>query len=231
MWTLALALASQDPDPPPPFATPAPAFTTEVAPTPAPVASAPPDAERPPTARPLPPPPPDELLKSHTYVHFSPLTVGVTPIADAATFAYAWGIGVGRFFATRKRFAAAIGGFAEHMVVAYSLEAGSIDAQNSLRLGPELRLGTRSKRIFAYGVGRIGVDMLFNYEDYEYDPDTGLSNVTKHHAVYPWLVGSIGGGVQGFIGRHFIVGGEPTLELGGEAYVLVRVRLILGVRF
>ncbi len=216
---------------PPPVAESAapPPVADTTAPPPAP-ASAPLDDERPPPARP--PPAPDELLKPHTFVHFSPATVGVTPIADASVFAYAWGIGVGRFLTAGKRFAATVGGFAEHMVIAASgYDTDRVYAQSSLRLGPELRLGTRSKRIFAYGVGRLGVDMNFNYDEYDLDPETGNTIPGKHYPVYPWVIGSLGGGVQGFIGRHFIIGGEPTVELGGEAYFLVRLRLILGVRF
>ncbi len=220
---------STAPSPPVADTAPPPPVADTTAPAPPP-ASAPLDDERPQPARP--PPPPDELLKPHTFVHFSPLTVGVTPIADASVFAYAWGIGVGRFLTAGKRFAATVGGFAEHMVIAASgYDSATVYAQSSLRLGPELRLGTRSKRIFAYGVGRLGVDLNFNYDEYNYDPNTGDTLPGKHYPVYPWVIGSLGGGVQGFIGRHFIIGGEPTVELGGEAYFLVRLRLILGVRF
>ena len=169
----------------------------------------------------------------HNYVHLSPGLLGFTPVADAGAVAYAWGLAAGHTFTAGRRFAAGVGAFAEHMVVNFvggdCADCGS-EIRQAVRLGPEVRLGRRARRVFGYFVGRIGAELSILYELRDYD-DTYMHYTTKYYPVYPWLFGSVGGGAQGLLGRRFLLGGESTVDIGGDAWFLLRFRLILGVRF
>lgn len=188
---------------------------------------------RPPAPETPPPPPPDGLLVSGNYLHISPGIVGFTPIADAGAIAYVWGIAGGRYFTAGRRFAAALGGFGEHSIVRYlpgeCSEECSASNQHGMRLGAELRLGARWRRVFVYGVGRMGAELSFDYDLIDYD-EAGYQT-SEHRGVYPWFVGSAGAGAQGLIGKRFLIGGENSFDIGGDAFFLVRLRLIVGVRF
>lgn len=181
-----------------------------------------------------PAPPPDGLLVAGNYLHISPGIVGIRPIADASAVAYVWGIAGGHYFVAGKRFAAALGGFAEHVIVTFM--GGECVAEcdpspsHGLRLGPELRLGARWRRLFVYGVGRMGAELSFDYDLIDYDDETGQQTY-EHRKIYPWFMGSVGAGAQGLIGKRFLIGGEQSFDIGGDAFFLVRLRLILGVRF
>jgi hypothetical protein len=170
------------------------------------------------------------------YVHVSPGLVGFTPIADAATVAYVWGLAGGRYFTAGKRFAGAAGGFGEHMMLWFLSGEGPGGVgppTHEVRLGAELRLGMRGRRgrVFAYGIGRLGAALTLDYYTYDNDPVTYEPINRRTVSVYPWVMGSAGAGVQGLIGRRLLIGGEQFFDIGGDAFFLARFRLIVGVRF
>lgn len=174
------------------------------------------------------------LLAPGNYVLFSPGGVGFTGIADAATVSFVYGIDAGHYFTAGKRFAAALGGFFEHIIVGFLPGEGSADDSittlQSLRLGTVLRVGVRFRRLFAYGLGRLGTDLTLNYDLIDEDYETGKIT-RRHYKVYPWIMGSAGVGAQGLIGRRFLLGGEGAADIGGEAFFQFRFSLLLGVRF
>ncbi len=169
------------------------------------------------------------------YVHLAPGVVGFTPIADAATVAYVWGLAGGRYFTAGRRFAGAAGGFGEHAMMWFqpgeSASGSPSPATHEVRLGAELRLGARWRRLFAYGIGRIGAALTLDDYTYDYDPVTHEPIHQRTVPVYAWAMGSAGAGVQGLIGRRWLIGGEQFFDIGGDAFFLVRLRLIVGVRF
>lgn len=181
------------------------------------------------------------LHKGGNYVHLSPGIVGFTPIADASTAAYVWGVAGGRYFTAGRRFAGSAGGFGEHMMVWFfpggdagdGAASGAAGPEHEVRLGAELRLGMRGPRgrLFAYGIGRLGAALTLDYEVYDYDPVTYQPINFRRVPVYPWVMGSAGAGVQGLIGRRLLIGGEQFFDISGDAFFLVRLRLIVGVRF
>jgi hypothetical protein len=76
---------------------------------------------------------------------------------------YAWGLSGGRLFTGAKRFATIFGGFFEHNLWVNRLDPERGDraaALNFIRLGPELRLGGSSERVFGYGLARLGIDIV-----------------------------------------------------------------------
>lgn len=160
------------------------------------------------------------LLAPGNYAYLSPGIGGLVPVPDVGIGAYAWSLGAGRYFTAKKRLAVALGGFIEHQVLIFlPWENESAAAfTNVLRLGPELRVGGRHPRLFAYGLARLGLDLAFDRATY------GVP-------VLPWIMGTLGGGAQGLIGRRFLLGGEAGFDLGGEAFLLFRLRLLLGFRF
>lgn len=173
------------------------------------------------------------MLGPGNYVLFSPAGIGFTGIADAATVGFIYGLDAGHYFTAGKRFAAALGGFFEHAIVNFLPGEGPPSSDfilHSLRLGTILRLGVRFKRLFAYGLGRLGTDLTLNYDLTDYDYMTGKST-TQHYKVYPWVIGSAGVGVQGLLGRRFLLGGEAVGDIGGEAFLQFRFSVLLGVRF
>lgn len=180
-----------------------------------------------------PSPAPEGLMAPGNYAYLTPGIGGLAPIADATAFEYTWGVGIGHYFTAGKRFAAALGGFVEHGVLAFPpYEEGGWFLVNSLRLGPELRLGVRRPRVFAYGYGRFGVDMYFNYAVDETDytiPDAPY--VESVHKVYPWPWGALGGGAQFLLRRRLLLGAEGGVDIGGEAFFMLRARLLIGFRF
>lgn len=183
-----------------------------------------PGMARTPPPEPAPPPGPD-LHAGGNYVHLS-VGAGLTPIADASAGAIGWGLAGGRYFVAGERFAGAAGGFGEHVPI----WLGAGPPLHDVRFGAELRLGGRTRRLFAYGIGRLGTILNFNEDTYEYDPATMTEKVV-HHDVYPWLFGSLGAGVQRLYGKRWLIGGEQLFDIGGEAWFMLRLRLILGVRF
>lgn len=216
-----------------PEATPSPP-----SPPPSPSPAAPPvvDAsDRPPPAGPAVAPEQPPRLASWNYLHVSPLSLGFTPVADAGLLSYSWGLAAGHVFSTRRRFAAALGGFAEHALL-YYFAGDCVDpcgsfAQHELHIGPEVRIGGQGRRIFAYGVGRIGAALTLDYDVEDLNLDTGQYDVSHHYAVYPWVWGSVGPGIQGLIGRRLLVGGEQTFDIGGDAWFVARLRVFVGLRF
>lgn len=174
------------------------------------------------------------LLAPSNYLHISPLGLGFSPAADAGVFVYSWGLAAGHVFTPRKRFAVALGAFAEHALLRYSGECDGPCAaatQHELHLGPELRLGGRGRRIFAYGVGRIGAALSFDYAIDDFNPDTHQFDIHRHYPVYPWIWGSVGPGIQGLVGRRLLIGGEQTFDIGGDAWFVTRLRVFIGLRF
>lgn len=157
------------------------------------------------------------------YLHVSPGVGGVVPIPDVLLGGYAWGVGGGYYFVRGRRLGAMVGGFFEHIVLITAFGKLSFEA-NNLRMGPELRLGTRTPKVFAYGLVRAGLDLLLdsNYFSDSYD---------VRQPVVPWIMGTVGGGAQGLIGRRFLLGGEGGLDFGAETEIMLRLRLLLGVRF
>lgn len=166
------------------------------------------------------PPAPPGLLASGNYAYLSPGFGGFVPVADAGLAAYAWSLGAGQYYTPRKRLALALGGFAEHLVL--FIFPGEYESTRSvihgLRLGPELRLGKRHERFFMYGLARLGLDLYFDRAAY------GVP-------VFARVMGTLGGGAQILFGRRFLLGGDGGFDLGGEAFCLLRVRLLLGLRF
>lgn len=157
------------------------------------------------------------------YLHVSPGLGGIVPVADVSLGGYAWGIGGGYYLTRGRRFGAMVGGFFEHLVVLSAGDRLHFEEHN-LRMGPELRLGARTRGVFAYGLVRAGLDLLL-------DSNFFSESVDDRRPVVPWIMGTLGGGVQGLIGRRFLLGGEGGLDFGGEAFLMLRLRLIVGVRF
>lgn len=177
------------------------------------------------TAPPEPDGPPATAVGGN-YVHLS-TGIGFTPVADASAVAFAWGLAGGRYFVAGKRFAGAAGGFGEHVPVWFG---GVGPPLHDVRLGAELRLGGRTRHLFAYGIGRLGVALNFNYDIYDYIGDSTETKLVRHK-VYPWVFGSVGAGIQAPLGKRFLIGGEQLFDIGTEAFFLVRLRLLLGIRF
>lgn len=173
-------------------------------------------------APPVRPPPPEAGLElPGNYLHISPGIGGVIPIPDVGVGAHAWGLGAGHHFTRGSDLAIDFGGFGEHLVVFIlpGEDGGRTTVEHAVRVGPELRVGVRSPHAFAYGLARVGLELLID------------SSLDPTRRVTPWVMGMLGGGVQGLLGRRFLLGGEGGIDYGGATFVMVRLRLMVGVRF
>ncbi len=150
--------------------------------------------------------------ESGGYLHASP--AGAAWYFGAPVIAYSWSLGGGYHFARGRRFAAQVGGFFQHIVWTPP------DVMHDVRVGPELRIGGSSPRVFGYAVARVGLDIR-----------TGAGNSSSQ--VYPGALVTLGAGVQGALGprRRFILGFEPTASISLPGFMTVEARLLLGWRF
>lgn len=152
-------------------------------------------------------PPDDEqqVKRWRAYLNVSPTTfVGLYPM-------YAYNLDSGGQW-TRSRFKLQIGGWFEH-----ALRPGF----NYFTLGPILRVGGGSERIFGYGLVRAGFGVIHGFiDDYT---RTGIG-----------ANGGLGGGLMGSVHPHVALGFEASGELGfADAYVFpgFRARLFVGFVF
>ena len=88
--------------------------------------------------------------ESGGYLHASP--AGAAWYFGAPVIAYSWSLGGGYHFARGRRFAAQVGGFFQHIVWTPP------DVMHDVRVGPELRIGGSSPRVFGYAVARVGLE-------------------------------------------------------------------------
>lgn len=112
------------------------------------------------------------------------------------------------------------------------MSSGTVEhRRHSLRLGAELRFGGAGRRVFAYGLLRVGADMLVTNIRETSGAPAAASMREKSEAGF---LGGIGWGVQGLVGRWILLGFEPTFDLsviGGQIYPCLRLRAFLGVAF
>ncbi|MFY0532179.1 hypothetical protein [Nannocystis pusilla] len=122
------------------------------------------------------------LRATGVYLHVSPALFALD-VRSPGFQMWGWGLGAGRYWTMRKRLAIALGGFFEHMLWINPYEnswAGK--TLNFLRFGPELRIGGSNERVFAYGLARLGLDLLVG------TPQTSLARM---------FVAEVGVGLQG----------------------------------
>lgn len=159
--------------------------------------------------------PPDTGMRlPGAYLHVAPGVIAVD-VRACNYHGYAWGLSGGRFIPRRKHLAIAVGGFAEHIMLAvFTLHA---DRFHLLHVGPELRVGASNPRVFGYGLARLGVNLSLG--------DRNFAGVQ--------FLATLGAGVQGALGpkRRVLLGLEPAFEVVAPTWYLVHVRTFVGVRF
>ena len=159
------------------------------------------------------------LRATGVYLHVSPALFALD-VRSPGFQMWGWGLGAGRYWTMRERLAIAFGGFFEHMLWVNPYEhswAGK--TLNFLRFGPELRVGASNERAFAYGLARLGLDLLVG------TPQTNLARM---------FVAEVGVGLQGALGkqRRLLLGVEPAFDVSVPApWLLFRARAFVGVRF
>lgn len=163
-------------------------------------------------------PPPAAVVRSHGlrarrgYLNLSP---GILALFGFRWPAYAWGIDGGYHFPGRGNFAVQVGGFLEHLVPSQA---------NLIRLGPMARFGGGHEKIFAYGLARLGGDLL-------------LTKFPGHHDTIMGFHASLGGGVMGLVHPRVTLGGEPAVDLfvvltgATDMLSMVRFRVFAGWLF
>jgi hypothetical protein len=134
---------------------------------------------------------------------------------------YAWGLSGGRLFTGAKRFATIFGGFFEHNLWVNRLDPERGDraaALNFIRLGPELRLGGSSERVFGYGLARLGIDIVAARGA----PGLASFMVTGGAGIMAALTRS----------RRLLLAFEPAIDYSVPYdLALFRARVLVGVRF
>lgn len=161
------------------------------------------------------------------YLHVSPAGGTVSLAANPRGY-YVWGLAFGYHLPVRTRIAVESGCFYEHGLGFSSQLVGSSPDRviaNIHRIGGELRVGRRAGVLFAYGLVRVGG---------EFSGVTIRSSrsVTREPGETRFLV-SAGGGAQALLGRGFVLGAEPAIDLGvsREPLAYFRLRVYLGGRF
>ncbi len=151
---------------------------------------------------------------------FLTLAPGIANIAlprpDYFPTGYLWGIDAGYHFPLGRAFKVQPGGFFEHSPTPRS----SSEVRHWLRMGPMVRVGGGNDRVFGYALLALIVDVLVH------DTVFGL----PRRRAYPFAHAGLGAGVQGLIGKHFLLGGEGSLDVIADSQSL-RLRLYLGVAF
>lgn len=160
------------------------------------------------------------------YVHLSPMGGTAQLVADPRAY-IVWGLAAGYHFLVKTRLAVESGFFFEHGWNMTSQMPGSIPERvvaSLYRFGAELRFGRRAGPIFGYGLARVGA---------EFSGVTIRSRSTlDDHRETRFLV-SVGGGFQAQVGRRFVLGGEPAIDVGASSRPMpyLRARVFFGGRF
>lgn len=157
------------------------------------------------------------------YVHVSP-GVLIAPLLGDLRMSYVWGVAAGHHHPLGRGRAIQIGGFFEHGV-----RVREHRAPHLVRLGPELRVGAGTARTYGYGLVRTAL-ALTQIDVYDQPPG---SPTTMERVVEPSFLLTLGGGLQGLIGRRLLLGFEPALELNvrDDLVPMFRVRVFAGVAF
>lgn len=161
------------------------------------------------------------------YLHLAPGILSMPTIADGQErLSYTWGVGGGYHRPAGRRFMAQIGAFFEH--VPMGPHGYPYIWRHFMRVGPELRLGGGSTRVFGYGLVRLGLDVLYQNVRYPGEKE-GRSGT------FSLFLMTLGGGVQGLLGRRFVIGGEPGIDLtmggGNDVFPQFRLRAFIGLKF
>ncbi len=151
------------------------------------------------------------FLKRRGYVHLAPGAMALILSSPTAVL-YSWGVSGGYHLPVSDKFILEVGGFFDHVVRGGAHYFG---------IGPELRLGGGSSKIFGYGLFRValGINHL----------NLGFLRATGTH-----FLATFGGGIQGLVHKHVAIGGEPAFDLlaiGGGASGLFRLRLFVSILF
>ena len=88
-------------------------------------------------------------------------------------------------------------------------------------MGPMVRVGGGNDRVFGYALLALIVDLMVVVEPFR---------DTTRRRVHPLAHAGLGAGVQGLLGKHFLLGGEGSLDVIADSQSL-RLRLYLGVAF
>jgi hypothetical protein len=155
---------------------------------------------------------PNEPALAHGgYVHVAPGLIGFVPVADAALTTWTLGLDAGWHFRRRRGFTGQLGALFDAQLLIGD------PREYQLMAGPQLRLGgtvSRRPEVFVYGHLAGGpVISQFGY------------------GAWVGAGATIGPGAQFVFARHFTVGVEPSIAIGGEAWVQLRARVFIGARF
>ena len=155
------------------------------------------------------------------------LAPGIAGIAlqrtDDFPTGYLWGLDAGYHYPLGRAFKVQPGGFFEHSPMPQRMLGTQYDSQlrHWLRMGPQVRIGGGNDRVFGYALLALIVDVFVQ--------DTVFQGPPRRRAS-PFAHPGLGAGVQGLLGKHFLLGGEGSLDvLVASPYL--RLRLYLGVAF
>lgn len=181
-----------------------------------------------------PAPPPEGLRKRRGYVALAPGIVAVPVWSSPA--GYIWGIEGGYHLPAGKRFAAQVAGFFEHAVMWWHRDANLYrpaqrGTEHQLRLGPQLRIGAGGRKVFGYGLVRLGADIV-------YGVSRGESGTSRTYTGTLFMT-SLGAGVQGLVANRVLLGGETGADASfaagsgdePEVLILLRARFYVGFMF
>lgn len=168
----------------------------------------------------------DGFFKARGYFHIAPGIMAVS-LSRYAFPMYAWGLSGGYHLPVTDKFIIEVGGFFDHMVRA-TFGSGSV---NFFGIGPELRMGGGSPKIFGYGLVRLGV-AISHLRFRDPTPDPGEPAVTTGTGA--GFLMTLGGGIQGLVHPNVALGGEPAFDIlagNGGAAGFFRLRFFISILF
>lgn len=168
----------------------------------------------------------DGFFKKRGYLHIAPGIMSVS-LSSYPVPLYTWGLSGGYHLPVTDRFIIEIGGFFDHTLRA----AFGFGSTHVFGIGPELRLGGGTPKIFGYGLVRLGVGIThISFRDPTPDPDD--PDVIR--ATGAGFLTTLGGGIQGLVHPHVALGGEPAFDVyagGGGAVGFFRLRFLVAILF
>lgn len=167
----------------------------------------------------------DGFFKARGYFHIAPGIMAVT-LSRFAFPMYAWGLSGGYHLPVTDKFIIEVGGFFDHMLRA-TFGAGSV---SFFGIGPELRMGGGTPKIFGYGLVRLGVG-ISHLRFRDPTPDPGEPAVTTGTGA--GFLMTLGGGIQGLVHPNVALGGEPAFDVlaANGAVGFFRLRFFIAILF
>lgn len=154
---------------------------------------------------------PPPARRNGGYVHISPGLFGFMPQGHTVLPTWPIGADAGWHLRRGRLFTSQIGVFVDDEVMSFDPPAHEVSAGMQVRLGATV---DDEPPIFIYGAAAVGPTItVFRSERW----------------VGPGAL--IGPGIQSVFGRHFTLGVEPCVALGGEMWIQLRARAFIGARF